>query len=390
MKRIYLDHAATTPVHPKAVKAMSPFFTERFGNASTLYSYGHEAKEAMENARSKIAAFVGAKSSQEIIFTSGGTESDNFAICGIAWANKNKGNHIITTSIEHHAVLNTCKFIEKRGFRVTYLPVDEYGLVDPEDVKKAITDKTILISIMQANNEVGTIEPLAEIGKIAREKEIYFHTDAVQSFGHIPINVDELNVDLLSASAHKLYGPKGVGMLYIRKGIKIVPFLYGGEQENRRRASTENVAGIIGFGKACELAAQHMEEESIHLASLRDKLIRGLLGKIEFTRLNGHPTKRLPGNVNVSIKYVEGESMLLKLDGKGICASSGSACTSSILEPSHVLTAMGIPPDIAHSSLRFTVGRENTEYDVNYVLEVLPDIIKELRLISPLYREKRE
>ena len=390
MKRIYLDHAATTPVHPKAVKAMSPFFTERFGNASTLYSYGHEAKEAMENARSKIAAFIGAKSSQEIIFTSGGTESDNFAICGIAWANKNKGNHIITTSIEHHAVLNTCKFIEKRGFRVTYLPVDEYGLVDPEDVKKAITDKTILISIMQANNEVGTIEPLAEIGKIAREKEIYFHTDAVQSFGHIPINVDELNVDLLSASAHKLYGPKGVGMLYIRKGIKIVPFLYGGEQENRRRASTENVAGIIGFGKACELAAQHMEEESIHLASLRDKLIRGLLGKIEFTRLNGHPIKRLPGNVNVSIKYVEGESMLLKLDGKGICASGGSACTSSILEPSHVLTAMGIPPDIAHSSLRFTVGRENTEYDVNYVLEVLPDIIKELRLISPLYREKRE
>jgi len=389
MKRIYLDHAATTPVHPKAVKAMSPFFTERFGNASTLYSYGHEAKEAMENARSKIAAFIGAKSSQEIIFTSGGTESDNFAICGIAWANKNKGNHIITTSIEHHAVLNTCKFIEKRGFRVTYLPVDEYGLVDPEDVKKAITDKTILISIMQANNEVGTIEPLAEIGKIAREKEIYFHTDAVQSFGHIPINVDELNVDLLSASAHKLYGPKGVGMLYIRKKIKIVPFLYGGEQENRRRASTENVAGIIGFGKACELAAQHMEEESIHLASLRDKLIRGLLVKIEFTRLNGHPTKRLPGNVNVSIKYVEGESMLLKLDGKGICASSGSACTSSILEPSHVLTAMGIPPDIAHSSLRFTSGRENTEYDVNYVLEVLPDIIKELRLISPLYREKR-
>jgi len=389
MKRIYLDHAATTPVHPKAVKAMSPFFTERFGNASTLYSYGHEAKEAMENARSKIAAFIGAKSSQEIIFTSGGTESDNFAICGIAWANKNKGNHIITTSIEHHAVLNTCKFIEKRGFKVTYLPVDEYGLVDSEDVKKAITDKTILISIMQANNEVGTIEPLAEIGKIAREKEIYFHTDAVQSFGHIPINVDELNVDLLSASAHKLYGPKGVGMLYIRKGIKIVPFLYGGEQENRRRASTENVAGIIGFGKACELAAQHMEEESIHLASLRDKLIRGLLGKIEFTRLNGHPTKRLPGNVNVSIKYVEGESMLLKLDGKGICASSGSACTSSILEPSHVLTAMGIPPDVAHSSLRFTLGRENTEYDVNYVLEVLPDIIKELRLISPLYREKR-
>ncbi|MFQ6110201.1 MAG: aminotransferase class V-fold PLP-dependent enzyme, partial [Candidatus Aminicenantales bacterium] len=253
----------------------------------------------------------------------------------------------------------------------------------------AITDKTILISIMHANNEVGTIEPVAEIGKIAREKEVYFHTDAVQSFGHIPINVDELNVDMLSASAHKLYGPKGVGMLYIRKGTKIVPFLYGGEQENRRRASTENVAGIVGFGKACELVSQDMEEESSRLASLRDKLIRALLEKIELTQLNGHPKKRLPGNVNVSIKYVEGESMLLKLDGKGVCASSGSACTSSILEPSHVLTAMGIPPDVAHSSLRFTLGRENTDKDVDYVLEVLPNIVKGLRLMSPLYQEKR-
>ncbi|MFQ6070719.1 MAG: cysteine desulfurase NifS, partial [Candidatus Aminicenantales bacterium] len=344
MKRIYLDHAATTPVHPEVVKAMFPYFSERFGNASTLYSYGQEAKEAMEEARSKIAELIGAKSPKEIVFTSGGTESDNFAICGIAWANQSKGDHIITTSVEHHAVLNTCKFMEKRGFRVTYLPVDEYGLVDPEDVKKAITDKTILISIMHANNEVGTIEPVAEIGRMAREKEIYFHTDAVQSFGHIPIKVDELNVDLLSASAHKLYGPKGVGMLYIRKGTKIVPFLYGGEQENRRRASTENVAGIVGFGEACELAAQNMEEESPRLITLRDRLIKGLLEKIELTQLNGHPTKRLPGNVNVSIKYVEGESMLLKLDGKGVCASSGSACTSSILEPSHVLTAMGIPP----------------------------------------------
>lgn len=389
MRRIYLDHAATTPVHPEVVKATLPYFTERFGNASTLYSYGQEAKEAMEEARSKIAELIGAKSTKEIVFTSGGTESDNFAICGIAWANQNKGHHIITTSIEHHAVLNTCKFMEKRGFRVTYLPVDEYGLVDPEDVKKAITDNTILISIMHANNEVGTVEPIAEIGKIAKEKEVYFHTDAVQSLGHIPINVDELNVDLLSASAHKLYGPKGVGMLYIRKGTKIVPFLYGGEQENRRRASTENVAGIVGFGKACELAAQHMEEESIRLASLRDELIRGLLEKIELTRLNGHRTKRLPGNVNVSIKYIEGESMLLKLDGKGVCASSGSACTSSILEPSHVLTAMGIPPDVAHSSLRFTLGRENTDKDVEYVLEVLPNIVKGLRLMSPLYQEKR-
>lgn len=389
MKRIYLDHAATTPVHPEVMKVMLPYFSEHFGNASTLYSYGQEAKEAMEEARSKIAALIGAKSSREIFFTSGGTESDNFAICGTAWANQDKGNHIITTSIEHHAVLNTCKFMEKRGFKVTYLPVDKYGLVDPEDVKKAITDKTILISIMQANNEVGTIEPIAEIGKIAKEKEIYFHTDAVQSFGHIPISVDELNVDLLSASAHKLYGPKGVGMLYIRKGTKIVPFMYGGEQENRRRASTENVAGIVGFGQACELAAQHIEEESTRLVSLRDKLIKGLLEKIEFTQLNGHPTRRLPGNVNVSLKYVEGESMLLKLDGKGICASSGSACTSSILEPSHVLTAMGIPPEIAHSSLRFTLGRENTKDDIDYVLEVLPEIVKGLRLMSPLYQEKR-
>lgn len=389
MKRIYLDHAATTAVHPDAVQAMLPYFSERFGNASTLYSYGQEAREAMEEARGKIALFVGAKKPQEIVFTSGGTESDNFAICGIAWANQKKGNHIITSSIEHHAVLNTCKFMEKMGFKVTYLPVDSYGLVDPDDIKKNITPKTILITIMHANNEVGTIEPIAEIGNIAREKEIYFHTDAVQSLGHIPVNVDELNVDLLSASAHKLYGPKGVGILYIRKGTKIEPFLHGGDQENRRRASTENVAGIVGFGKACEIAATSMEEESIRLASLRDKLIRGILEKIEFTQLNGHPTRRLPGNVNVSVKYVEGESMLLKLNAKGICASSGSACTSSILEPSHVLTAMGIPPDVAHSSLRFTLGRENTEADVEYVLDVLPDIVKGLRLMSPLYQEKR-
>lgn len=389
MKRIYLDHAATTAVHPEVVQTMLPYFSERFGNASTLYSYGQEAREAMEEARAKIARFIGAGKPQEVVFTSGGTESDNFALWGTAWANQKKGNHIITSSIEHHAVLNTCKFMEKMGLKVTCLPVDGYGWVDPQDVKKAITDKTILISIMHANNEVGTIEPIAEISEIAKEKGIYFHTDAVQSLGHIPVNVDELGVDLLSASAHKLYGPKGVGILYIRKGTKIEPFLHGGDQENRRRASTENVAGIVGFGKACELAATSMEEESIRSASLRDKLIRGILEKIEFTQLNGHPTRRLPGNVNVSVKYVEGESMLLKLNAKGICASSGSACTSSILEPSHVLTAMGIPPDVAHSSLRFTLGRENTEADVDFVLEVLPDIVKGLRLMSPLYEEKR-
>ena len=381
MKRIYLDHAATTAVDPEVVKAMLPYFGERFGNASTLYSYGQEAREAMEEARGKIARFIGAKKPQEIVFTSGGTESDNYAICGIAWANQKKGNHIITTSIEHHAVLNTCKLLGKMGFKVTYLPVDSYGLVDPDEVKKNITPKTILITIMHANNEVGTIEPIAEIGRIAREKGIYFHTDAVQSLGHIPVNVDELQVDLLSASAHKLYGPKGVGILYIRKDTRIESFLHGGDQENRRRAGTENVAGIVGFGKACELADRDMEKKAQRLSFLRDKLITGILEKIEFSQLNGHPTKRLPGNVNVSIKYVEGESILLKLNAKNICASSGSACTSSILEPSHVLTAMGVPHDVAHSSLRFTLGRENTEEDVDYALEVLPDIVKGLRLM---------
>jgi cysteine desulfurase len=389
MKRIYLDHAATTAVRPEVVQAMLPYFSERFGNASTLYSYGQEAGQAMEEARNITARFIGAKSSREIVFTSGGTESDNFAVCGIAWANQKKGDHIITSAVEHHAVLNTCKFLEKMGFKVTYLPVDGYGSVDPQDMKKAITDKTVLISIMHANNEVGTIEPIAEISEIAKEKGIYFHTDAVQSLGHIPVNVDELQVDLLSASAHKLYGPKGVGMLYIRKGTRIEPFLHGGDQENRRRASTENIAGIVGFGKACELAGRDMEGEGRRLSFLRDILIKGILEKIEFSRLNGHQTRRLPGNVNVSVKYVEGESMLLKLNAKGICASSGSACTSSILEPSHVLTAMGIPPDVAHSSLRFSLGRENTEKDVDYVLEVLPDIVKGLRLMSPLYQEKR-
>lgn len=388
MKRIYLDHAATTPVHPEVTRAMMPYFGERFGNASTLYSFGQEAREAVEEARGKAASLAGAQSPQEIIFTGGGTESDNFALGGIAWANQKKGDHIITSAVEHHAVLNTCKFLQKRGFKVTYLPVDQYGFIDPGDVKKAITDRTILISVMHANNEVGTIEPIAEIGKIARDNGVYFHTDAVQSFGHIPLRVDDLNVDLLSASGHKLYGPKGVGMLYVRKGTKIVPFLSGGDQENKRRAGTENVPGIVGFGKACELAANGIAEEKGRLGDLRDRVIKGILEKIEFVQLNGHPTQRLPGNVNVSVKYVEGESMLLKLDGKGICASSGSACTSSILEPSHVLSAMGVPPEVAHSSLRFTLGRENTEADVDAVLGALPEIVKGLRLMSPLYQKK--
>lgn len=389
MKRIYLDHAATTPVHAKVAKVMAPYFSRDFGNPSTLYSYGREAKGALEEARAKVAQLIGAKQPEEIVFTSGGTEADNFALCGIAWANQKKGNHIITTSIEHHAVINVCKFLEKRGFKVTYLPVDKDGLVNPMEVKRAITEGTILVSVMHANNEIGTVEPIEEIAEIVKEKGIYFHTDAVQTVGHLPINVDELKVDLLAMSAHKLYGPKGVGALYIRKGTKIVPFLYGGEQENKRRASTENVPGIVGFGEACSLAQKDMAKEEKRLVYLRNKLIEGILKKIEQSRLNGHPEKRLPGNVNVSVEGVEGESMLLQLDLAGVCASSGSACTSSILEPSHVLTAIGISPEVAHSSLRFTLGKDNNEEDINYVLKVLPEIVEKLRSMSPIYKKKK-
>jgi len=387
MRRIYLDHAATTPVHPEVTKVMAPYFSKDFGNPSTLYSYGREAKGALEEARAKVAELIGAKQPEEIVFTSGGTEADNFAICGIAWANQGKGNHIITTSIEHHAVINVCKFLEKRGFEVTYLPVDKYGLVDPLQVKRVITDRTILVSVMHANNEIGTIEPVEEIAEIVKEKGIYFHTDAVQTVGHLPIDVDKMKVDLLAMSAHKLYGPKGVGALYIKRGTRIVPFLYGGEQENKRRASTENVAGIVGFGEACLLTQKDMANEEKRLTHLRDKLIEGVLKRIKNCRLNGHPKKRLPGNVNVSVEGVEGESMLLQLDLAGVCASSGSACTSSILEPSHVLMAIGVSPEVAHSSLRFTLGAENNEQDINYVLKVLPDIVERLRSMSPIYRE---
>lgn len=389
MKRIYLDHAATTPVHAKVAKVMAPYFSRDFGNPSTLYSYGREAKGALEEARAKVAQLIGAKQPEEIVFTSGGTEADNFALCGIAWANQKKGNHIITTSIEHHAVINVCKFLEKRGFKVTYLPVDKDGLVDPMEVKRAITEGTILVSVMHANNEIGAVEPIEEIAEIVKEKGIYFHTDAVQTAGHLPINVDKLKVDLLAMSAHKLYGPKGVGALYIRKGTKIVPFLYGGEQENKRRASTENVPGIVGFGEACSLAQKDMAKEEKRQVYLRNKLIEGILKKIEQSRLNGHPEKRLPGNVNVSVEGVEGESMLLQLDLAGVCASSGSACTSSILEPSHVLTAIGISPEVAHSSLRFTLGKDNNEEDINYVLKVLPEIVEKLRSMSPIYKKKK-
>ena len=388
MRRIYLDYAATTPTHPEVVKAMLPYFTEAFGNPSSIYSYGQEAKGAVGEARVKIANLIGARD-DEIVFTSGGTEADNFAIKGVAFANESKGNHIITSLIEHHAVIETYKFLEKRGFKVTYLPVDEYGLIDPGDVKKAITERTILVSVMYASNEMGTIEPVTEIGRITREAGIYFHTDAVQAVGHIPVDVNELGVNLLSMSAHKLYGPKGVGALYIRKGSKLTPFMHGGEQERRRRASTENVPGIAGFGQAAEIAHQEMNEEAERLTCLRDRLIKDLLKRIDHNRLNGHPTMRLPNNVNVSVDYVEGESILLNLDLEGICASTGSACSSSSLEPSHVLLAMGLSHEQAHGSLRFSLGKWTTEEEIERVLDALPRIVAKLRAMSPLLKNQR-
>ncbi len=388
MKRIYLDYAATTPTHPEVMKAMLPYFTDAFGNPSSIHSFGQEAKGAIEKARNQVAALIGAKS-EEIVFTGSGTEADNFALKGVALANQGKGNHIIISSIEHHAVLETCKFLEKQGFPVTYLPVDGYGMVDPSGVKKAITGKTILISVMHANNEVGTVEPIAEIGNIAREAEIYLHIDAVQTAGHIPVDVNKLNVDLLSISAHKLYGPKGIGALYIRKGTKVSSFMHGGDQERGKRASTENVPAIVGFGKAAEIAQREMLEEAQKLTVLRDQLIEGILKSIEHTQLNGHPVIRLPNNVNVSVDYVEGESMLLNLDLAGICASTGSACSSSALEPSHVLVAMGLPHLQAHGSLRFTSGKWTTEEEINQVLNVLPGIVSKLRAMSPLIKSSK-
>ena len=388
MKKTYLDYAATTPTDPEVVKAMLPYFTDRFGNPSSIHSFGQEGKAAIEEARGKIASFLGARQ-EEIIFASGGTESDNFAIKGSAYANQHKGDHIITSSIEHHAVIKSCKFLEKMGFRITYLPVSKDGLVDPQDVKKAITDKTILISVMHASNEIGTIQPITEIGKIAKGKEICFHSDAVQTFGHLPVNVDKLNVDLLSISSHKLCGPKGIGALYVKKGTKIVPFMHGGEQEKRRRASTENVPAIVGFDKAVEIAKNLMNEEAKKLTILRDKLIKGISEKIGHVRVNGHPAKRLPNNVNISIESVEGESMLLNLDMEGIAASTGSACSSSSLEASHVLLALGLSHELAHSSLRFTMGRYTEEEDIDNVLEVLPKIVEKLRSMSPLWKKRQ-
>ena len=387
MNRIYLDYAATTPVHPEVVKAMNPYFTEIFGNPSSVHSCGQEARAGVEAAKKEAASFIGALP-EEVVFTSGGTESDNFAIKGIVDANESKGNHIITSSVEHHAVLECCHFLEKRGYKITYLPVDKYGMVNPDDVKKAITSKTILVSVMHASNEVGTIQPIAEIGHITHEAGVYFHTDAVQTFGHLPLNVRELKVDLLSVSGHKLYGPKGVGLIYIKKGTKITPFMQGGGQEDGRRGSTYNVPGIAGLGKAVEIAKGEMDEEARRLSSLRDRLIKGLVEKIDYAKLNGHPEKRLPNNINISIAFIEGEATLLSLDLAGICASTGSACSSESLEPSHVLTAMKIPAEEARCSIRFSLGKWTEPADIDKVLEELPGIAAKLRAMSPLYNAK--
>jgi len=387
MKKIYLDYAATTPADPEVVKAMEPYFFEKFGNASSIHAYGQEAKKALEDSRAITAEFLGAKA-QEIIFTSGGTEADNNVIFGVADALAGKGNHIITSAIEHHAISEPCKALEKKGFKVTYVGVDKDGLVSSDEVKRAITDKTILISIMHANNEIGSIQPIAQIGKIAREKGVYFHTDSVQTVGHIPVNVDDLNVDFLSLSAHKFYGPKGVGALYIRKGTRVSRFLYGGDQESGRRASTHNISGIVGLAKAIELCSKGMDKEAKYLISLRDKLIKEMPKEIPEIRLNGHPTQRLPNNVNFSIKYIEGESMLLSLDMLGLALSTGSACTSSSLEPSHVLLAIGLDHATAHGSLRISMGRWTKGSDIKFLLETLPKVVEKLRAMSPLYEKK--
>lgn len=386
---IYMDHAATTPVAPKVLEAMLPYFSEKYGNPSSIYALAQESRKAVDESREMVAKVLGCRAT-EVVFTSGGSESDNTALKGVAFAARQWGNHIITSSIEHHAVLHTCQYIEKFGFEVTYLPVDRYGMVNPEDVEKAITDRTILVSIMLANNEVGTIQPIPEISKVIKAKSkrnghgIVFHTDAVQGAGAVDINVDRLGVDLLSLSSHKFYGPKGMGVLYIRRGAPFVPQQAGGSHERYRRAGTENVSGIVGTAVALEMADQDLASNSAHCRSLRDKLIEGIQKGIPRAHLNGHPTERLPNNVNFSFEFVEGESVLLGLDFEGIAASSGSACTSASLEPSHVLTAMGVPNEAAHGSLRLTVGLDNTEEEVESALQVLPGIVERLRALSPL------
>ncbi len=382
--KIYMDHAATTPVRKEVLEEILPFFTEYYGNASGIYSIAQESKKAMEKARAQVAAGIHAKP-EEIYFTAGGSESDNMALRGVAEAMRQKGNHIITTKIEHHAILHTCEYLEKHGFSITYLDVDTDGKVCLKDLEAAIRPETILISIMFANNEIGTVEPIAQIGKLARENGVVFHTDAVQAMGHVPIDVEEMQIDLLSISGHKLGAPKGIGALYIRKGVKVEPLIFGGAQEKKMRAGTENIPGIVGLGKAVELAVQELPETKKRLEAMRDRLIHGILDTIPYSKLNGHPVDRLPGNCNISFEFIEGESMLLLLDALGIAASSGSACTSGSLDPSHVLLAIGLPHEKAHGSLRLTLDMDNTEEEIDFVLEKLPVIIQRLRDMSPLY-----
>lgn len=388
MRRVYLDNNATTRMREEVLDAMLPYLKENYGNASSVHAFGRTARQAVDKAREEVASLLGASSHEEIIFTSGGTESDNLAIKGVAHALKSKGNHIITAVTEHHAVLNSCKFLEKNGYDITYLGVDKYGLVDPDAVKKAISAKTILVTIMHANNETGTIEPIADIAKITKERGVYFHTDAVQAVGKIPVDVNSLGCELLSMSAHKIYGPKGIGALYIKKGTKITPQTQGGHHETGKRAGTENVASIVGLGCAARLAKKELAEQSRKLTTLRDYLYKGIKSKISEVSLNGHPEKRLPNTLNAGFKYLEGESIVLNLDMEGIAVSTGSACTSGSLEPSHVLTAMEIDPADAQGSIRFSLGRDNTKEDMDYVLDVLPPIIKRLRDMSPLYEQR--
>ena len=384
--KYYFDNAATTPVREEVLQAILPYFREYYGNASSVYGIAKESKKALEKARAQVAAAIGAKP-EEVYFTAGGSESDNLALRGVSEAYQKKGNHIITTKIEHHAILHTAEYLEKHGVEVTYLNVDEFGRISLEELEKAIRPETILISIMFANNEIGTIQPIAEIGAIAKKHGILFHTDAVQALGHVPIDVEKMNIDLLSMSGHKLGAPKGIGAIYIRKGVAVTPLIFGGAQESKRRAGTENIPGIVGMGMAAELAVKEMEEMTEKLTAMRDKLIRGILEQIPHSRLNGHPTERLPGNCNISFEFIEGESLLLLLDALGIAASSGSACTSGSLDPSHVLMAIGLPHEVAHGSLRLTMDRDNTEEEVDFILEKLPAIVQRLRDMSPVYED---
>jgi len=381
-EKIYLDYAATTPVDPRVFRAMLPYFTEKFGNTMSLHSFGQEAKQALEESREVVANLIRAKPN-EIIFTSSATESNNLALKGIALANRERGRHIIISPIEHPCVMESAKWLETQGFKITRLSVDKYGFMNPEDVRKAIKKETILVSIIHASNEIGTIQPIAEIGKICKEKGVYFHTDAAQSFGKIPIDVNKMNIDLLTASSHKMYGPKGVAILFVREGIKIAPLIHGGGHEGGLRSSTVNVPAIAGFAEACRICQKEMKKEAQRQIKLRDKLIKGVLEKIPDSYLNGHPQKRLPNNANFWFKFIEGESMVIQLDLLGIAASTGSACSSAKLEPSHVLLAIGLKPQEAHGSLRLSLGRWTKESDINYILKVLPEIIKKLRKISP-------